>query len=734
MNERDIFVEALGIENLGDRSSFLDKACENKPALRERVQFLLETHANAGEFLDQPIADLVGVLDNNAGQVVAPRTSSIPEEPIPDQIGPYLILRKVGQGGMGIVYQARHSKLNKVVALKVLPCKSTSHSHAKVRFEREMWAAGILNHANLVQALDAGEIGDYHFLAMEFIEGITLSQLIRQDGPMEVANACEVIRQAALGLQAIHEHGMIHRDVKPSNLMLTQQGIVKLFDLGVALFQGVKNFSDRDLTRTGQLIGTLEYLAPEQSENSHDIDIRADIYSLGATFYTLLVGETIFSDRNLDTPVQQLRATLSETPSSLKDRRPEVPMILAELVESMLAKDPKIRPSTPGQVASILKPFTSGHELTSDYRFPSIAEGDTKLINRDSTTHPDSELVPNPSSFELRRLTILTTLFGGVACILLAWSIGTNLGYWPGSKKLQPQSMDLNVERETNHYQRSLEAAQWAMSWGAFIRIEEGNYRQLPEKGLVRLEGADYYDEIPDHPFTLLGIRQGFQLHRLANAEEIEKINGVATLEELDIHAGMTDAALSKLDNLPQLKMLALSHTEGRKVTDASIPYLARFPNLELLSLCRSRVTAEGIEQLTRIPEMQRLKGLRLLDVVREDYPLRCISNLSNIEYLDLGLCQFTTRGLNYLRDLPIKRLVLSRSAADNEAIKAIVQIKTLEKLELRKTKVTFAGAKRLSELPRLRFLDLREIEFIESEVETLKEILPDCEIISGYE
>jgi serine/threonine protein kinase len=280
-----------------------------------------------------------------------------------DTIGQYQLLEKLGQGGMGTVYKATHTKLKRVVALKVLAAHRTHDSPAVARFQREMAAIGKLDHPNVVRATDAGEAGGTHFLVTEFLQGIDLARLVRQRGPLRVADACAVVRQAALGLQHAHEHGLVHRDVKPSNLLLTVEGRVKVLDLGLALLQGDPS-AGTDLTTTGQVVGTLDYMAPEQASDTHAVDIRADIYSLGCTLYYLLTGQAPYGGLEHKHPVKKMQAHLEEPLPPLWQHRPEVPNALVAVWERLAAKDPTARFATPREVAAVLEPFTAGCHLS----------------------------------------------------------------------------------------------------------------------------------------------------------------------------------------------------------------------------------------------------------------------------------------------------------------------------------------------------------------------------------
>ena len=170
-----------------------------------------------------------------------------------------------------------------------------------------MKAVGKLSHVNIVGAHDAGEIDGTHFLVMEYVDGLDLSNIARRLGQLPIPDACELVRQAATGLQHAYKHELVHRDIKPSNLMLTPEGQVKILDLGLALLDGTSG-ENNELTSTGQMMGTLDYMAPEQGMDSHTVDIRADVYSLGATLYKLLTGTAPFAGTQYDTPVKKMMA------------------------------------------------------------------------------------------------------------------------------------------------------------------------------------------------------------------------------------------------------------------------------------------------------------------------------------------------------------------------------------------------------------------------------------------
>ncbi|MEM6691062.1 MAG: bifunctional serine/threonine-protein kinase/formylglycine-generating enzyme family protein [Planctomycetota bacterium] len=285
---------------------------------------------------------------------------------LPNHLGEYQLLNRIGAGGMGSVYRARHRRLQKVVAIKILPVDDQDNPESIARFEREMLAVGRLEHPNIIRAHDAGEERGVHYLVLEYADGCDLSKLSTQTGPLTIADACELIRQSALGLQYAHENGMVHRDIKPSNLLLNRDGTVKILDLGLALLSGESSpVGGGELTTTGQIMGTLDFLAPEQADDTHSVDIRADIYSLGCTLYSLLIGHAPFVGESYSTPVRKIGAHMNRPMPNLCEKREEIPEGVNEILQKMTAKVIEDRYATPGDVAEALTAFSTNHHLES---------------------------------------------------------------------------------------------------------------------------------------------------------------------------------------------------------------------------------------------------------------------------------------------------------------------------------------------------------------------------------
>ncbi|NBT13949.1 MAG: serine/threonine protein kinase [Planctomycetia bacterium] len=265
-------------------------------------------------------------------------------------LGKYRLLRLLGAGGMSSVYLAENPTLRQRVAIKVLPIKRVEQSSYLARFEREAQIAYRLSHHNIARAFDLETSGSVHFIVMEYIEGTDLHAKVKAEGPLDVRDAADFIRQAAVGLHYAHEEGLVHRDIKPANLMLDRRGTVKILDLGLALDDDDENAS---LTREHdeKVLGTADYLAPEQARDSHKADRRSDIYSLGCALYYLLIGRAPFAKGSLG---ERIRAHMNEPPPNPLDDRPDLPPAIVELYFRMLEKHPDARPQTAREVAEAL--------------------------------------------------------------------------------------------------------------------------------------------------------------------------------------------------------------------------------------------------------------------------------------------------------------------------------------------------------------------------------------------
>ncbi|MBX3442750.1 MAG: protein kinase [Planctomyces sp.] len=272
-------------------------------------------------------------------------------------LGRYRLHSMLGKGGMSSVYLAQHTVMKRFCAVKVLPAKKARNPGYITRFHREARAVAALDHPNIVRAYDIDQSQDgaleLHFLVMEYVQGKTLFELIRSSGPLPVAKAADYVRQASLGLEHAHRAGLIHRDVKPENLILDRQGVIKVMDLGLARFFE-SNEEQLTVHQDERVLGTANYCSPEQAIDSHSVDARSDIYSLGCTLYYLLMGHPPF---NSGTLAQRLIAHQTREPPSISEKRLDVPEELIEIVRKMMRKRPEDRYASTGEVAEALDAF-----------------------------------------------------------------------------------------------------------------------------------------------------------------------------------------------------------------------------------------------------------------------------------------------------------------------------------------------------------------------------------------
>ncbi len=316
----------------------LDRADE---ALRGEA---LPTSAEVGDReLADKLVEMSVITGYQADQLMTGRTKF--------NLGPYIVTDYIGQGGMGQVFKAEHKVMGREVAVKVLPV-NRSTDEAIAHFTREIRTQAKLDHPNLVRAYDAGHEGKVHYLVTEYVPGMDLRRLIRSQGPLNVNQAATVIMLAALGLDYAHQSGLIHRDVKPGNILVTPSGIAKVSDLGLA---GFLNEEDDD-PRAGKIVGTADYLSPEQIENPLDVNKASDIYSLGCTLYYAITGKVPFPG---GTPASKAKRHLTETPWHPRRFNPDINEEFVEIIADMMEKDPQLRIQTMTEVVSRLEPWAS---------------------------------------------------------------------------------------------------------------------------------------------------------------------------------------------------------------------------------------------------------------------------------------------------------------------------------------------------------------------------------------
>ncbi len=331
-------------------------------------------------------------------------------------LGQYRILDQLGRGGMGRVFKAEHATMKRVVALKVLASDLMKSERARDLFLREVRAIAQLVHPNIVTAYDANEDDGRYYLVLEFVDGPNLDQLVRKQGPLPVGLACDYIKQTANGLQAAHTLGMVHRDIKPGNIMVQRRGLqdhspglIKISDFGLARLHSpatsvdAPNHAGTILTRQNMVMGTPDFLSPEQARNLHNTDIRSDLYSLGCTFFYLLTGQTPFAG---GTALEKLIRHSAEAPADVSALRPDLPAPVVQIVMRLLAKDPDDRYQSPTELAAVLEPYAvSGPTPWASLPPPSSPYLDTAATPVSAETNQSDSVLEESSSDELSVLT-----------------------------------------------------------------------------------------------------------------------------------------------------------------------------------------------------------------------------------------------------------------------------------------------------------------------------------------
>jgi serine/threonine-protein kinase len=326
--------------------------------------------------------------------------------------GPFLVFEKIGEGGMGKVYKAVHVPDRRVIALKVVRPQLMTNRVVLRRYKREAAAAAALDHTNIVSLYDADEVNGRYYIAMEYVDGLDLARMMKEygspptSGLPQYQEAAEYIRQSAVGLSHAHGRGMVHRDIKPSNLLVygtraligeIEKPTVKILDMG--LVRGVidDDSSQSELTRDGTVVGTPDYMAPEQAKNSSTVDARADLYSLGCALFFLLKGQPPFPDGS---PIDKLLRHQLDPPPDIRKYRPDVPAGLAAVIEKLLRKDPAERYQTAEEVAQALLPYCPDHSVMAPADAPFVLAAHPDAVAQVPQKRPPSTVVMpvSPSS------------------------------------------------------------------------------------------------------------------------------------------------------------------------------------------------------------------------------------------------------------------------------------------------------------------------------------------------
>jgi serine/threonine protein kinase len=622
-------------------------------------------------------------------------------------LGNYVVLEELGRGGMGVVYKARHRRMNREVALKVISQSKFDSLELAERFQREVEALAKLSHPNIVAAFDASEADDVHFLVMEFINGKNLAQVIKEDGPMPLEPALATILQVARGLDYAHRRGIVHRDIKPSNLLLTSDGTVKILDLGIVRFEATTDGAVApEVTQSGMIVGTVDYMAPEQSLDARRADARSDIYSLGCTFFSLLAGhapfatgtfmERVISHREKKVP--SLRETVAES-----ERRTPLCNQAETIFQKMLAKAPSDRYQTMEELISAIKRAQQTPE----------ADGITSRPVSFSTV-PARKLLP----------WLPVAIAAAVAIAFLGWSFLPERAHQnvapvtAGSGKISAESVSAAASQPVPPPQPvdvNRVAAEWVIRCGG-----NGMFHAKDGQEARKFSRAE---PLPDEPHEI-------SIINLANCalrdDELAVLRPLNRLAWINLeNTGIGDAGVTHLSHCRQLWQVVL---KGTQVSDACLESLIQLPVLRAVVADATNVTPEGFAKFT-----SRLAVLSIsIPTLEGPEPDVRVANWLVKERGTWDAHMYSRIGEPSPTSILIGDATFSGMRSADSIPKNAWRINGLS-IGIDTTAISDEILKELQGLSDLREIDARRSQLSEEQIKSLREALPRCRIESRF-
>ncbi len=683
-------------------------------AVEQLIQHLKGKHPAAVEVtLDEAVQPPAGMPAGEAAEDV-PAFLSVAQGPGElGRLGGYRVLKLLGAGGMGMVYQAEDVHLQRTVALKVMKPDVAKNPTARERFLREARAAAKLKSDHVVNIYQVGEDNQTVFLAMEFLQGMSLDDWLKKDRTPTLTQAARIGRQIALGLADAHACGLIHRDIKPGNIWLDShhQGRVKLLDFGLA--RG--NAEEIHLTQSGAIVGTPAYMAPEQARGEH-VDHRVDLFSLGVVLYRLTTGQLPFRGDNTMSILTSLALDVPRTPREIN---PDIPPRMATLVERLLAKDREQRPATAKAVADELAALErEAPHPAEDEQTVQVAIGKRQPAG---TERPARTSRLTPAVRRWLAVAALLLVLGGAAAaivVILRDRQGKEV-----ARVTVPEGGNVEVKKDGDDKPAPAvkesspaderRAAQWVRSRGGVVSIlVDGQVREIPAKadlpvGEWRLEGISLrLGKVKDADLVHLEGLTSLRRLDLAQNEQITAaglahIAGLTNLVTLDLSGvPVTDDGLKHLRQMSRLKRLDIF---GGPISDAGLEHLKGLTSLEVLSLTDISITAAGLAHLRGLSN---LTTLQLHRVPIGDAVLEQVGHWPKLATLNLGDTRVSDAGMKHLK--PLKNLVslsLAGNPIGDAGLEHLKGLTNLDHLNLRGTPITDAGLAHLQPMKKLGIL-----------------------------
>lgn len=696
-------------------------------------------------------------------------------------LGNYVLLEKIGAGGMGQVFLARHRRMNRQVALKVLPERAVSSAIAVERFRREVEVAAKLVHPNIVTAYDADEANGTHFLVMEFVNGPDLASFVKRSGPLPLQQAVAFLLQAAAGLEYAHRQGVVHRDIKPSNLLVDANGTVKVLDLGLArLVMGTDSGNaptQAELTQDGAVLGTVDYMAPEQALNTKVANGQADIYALGCTLYYLLTGQAIYLGETL---MQKMLAHREAPIPSLQAICPEVPEQVESIFKKMVSKKPEDRHSS---MASLIAEFKSCERCWQNASTSSVVINRVRPPYAVDTVSEDGrqvtkEYVPEKVGKPPRR----TIYFAGAVVLLglasyfvlfsgVIFRVRTPHGTLIVTINQPDAVVFINDDQVTVSKQDGTEPLRIDFpTAGGQLKVSKPGFEtwtrdfRLKENGeeTVHVVLEPHSTPVAELPAAVIvsprqmsgdEVAEAVALvKRLGGSAEINYRSGKPHVEAVDLretqvtdeelgrvvialptlrtlsleYTPISDAGLAHLKQLSNLQNLDLSQVD-HPFTDAGIEHLAGMSTLESLDLEGSHISDVGVKHLQ---ELHRLRDLWLFGIFT-DTGLQSIEGLTNLTRLWISSPNISDVGLKHLAHLSrLELLSLADTPINGSGLVHVETLVGIVELSLENTAIEDRALDHLMSLRNLESLHLTGTRVTVMRVEQLRKSLPHLSTI----
>ncbi len=605
-----------------------------------------------------------------AQQVAAGRTKSL-------VLGAYTILDRIGAGGMGQVFKAEHRRMKRLVAIKTLPANTMKDAAAIARFQREVEAAAKLRHPNIVAADDAAEANGVHFLVMEYVEGQDLSVLVKKNGPLPVEKSVNFILQAARGLEFAHGEGVVHRDIKPANLLLDKKGVVKILDMGLARIESEGHVAAHaELTGSGAIMGTVDYMAPEQALSTKHADAKADIYSMGCSLYYLLTGKPIYDG---ETIMGRMLAHRESPIPSLRDVQDDVTDEIEAVFKKMVAKNVEDRYQSMSEVIAGLERCSSGSQtsLAIQQSESTNIENSALTFLRDmpaqttQRTKPTKKVVAATSdegkqpSWKNPKALISAGLVG---VLILAAIIVVSLRTDDGTLIVEVDQPDVTVQ--VLDLEGKVEVSQKGGVGKVTVGVDPGKHRLRVEKEGFEVFAREFeivakgnlamraklqpVQEIPEQvnqPWNTPAFQGWMEQIRAMPAEDQAKM---VTQKLLEKNSGLNpkDIAIEIVDNV-----VAAVRCSSTKLIDIS-------PIRALTDLKRVHVTGivGRVGKATELSDLSPLRGMQLTDLWCGDSNVADLSPIKGMPLRQLRIAGTEISDLTPLQGMPLTGIVADRS------------------------------------------------------------------------